>query len=88
MYSKEIKIVNPSGIHARPASQVCSKASQYESSIKFKRKGDEDFCDAKSIVHLLMFGFMQGEEVIIIAEGHDEEKAVEELAELIAMLDE
>ena len=88
MYSKKITIVNPTGLHARPASQVCSKAADYSSEIKLQRVGEEDLYDVKSIINLLVLGLSQGEEAILSAEGADEIAAVDELAELIASFDE
>ena len=83
MYSKEVTIVNPSGLHARPASDFVAKAEEYECDIMIARPG-EDEVDAKSIVMLLTLGLCQGEKAILSAEGDDAEKAVTELAEMIA----
>lgn len=90
MYSKEITIVNPTGIHARPASELVVKAGQYESKVTLRRLDDEDDEDynAKSIVMLLALGLSKGERALLSAEGPDEEKAVEEIAEFIQGLKE
>ena len=99
MYSKEIQIVNPTGIHARPASQVVAQAAKYESDITLKRLGvdadgkpfvdeEEDEYDAKSIISLLVLGLQKGEWALIAADGPDEQKAVDEMCELISSLDE
>lgn len=37
MYQKEVNIVNPTGIHARPASQFVAKAGTYSSKITIRR---------------------------------------------------
>lgn len=88
MYSKQIKIVNPTGIHARPASMLVAKASEFKASIKLKRIGEDDEYNIKSIMMLLALGLAEGEEAILFAEGPDEEEAVNKLAEFIESLTE
>ncbi|MDO5146209.1 MAG: HPr family phosphocarrier protein [Eubacteriales bacterium] len=88
MYSKEITICNPTGLHARPASMLVSNASKYESTITLKRVGTEDEYNVKSIVMLLACGLSQGEKAVLAAEGSDEEQAVTELAAFIENLSE
>lgn len=85
MYQKEVNIVNPTGIHARPASQLVAKAGTYASKITIRRADDEDDSEynVKSIIMLLALGLSKGERAILTAKGEDEEKAVEELAEFI-----
>lgn len=80
----DVTVVNPTGLHARPASDFVSKAKSYESKISIRRSGtDVPAKNAKSIVVVLAMGLAQGNSVELIAEGPDEEKAVTELAELI-----
>ncbi|MDD3404006.1 MAG: HPr family phosphocarrier protein [Hespellia sp.] len=88
MYSKEIIVSNPTGLHARPASSLVSKANSYESDITLQRVGEDDVYTVKSIIMLLALGLGQGEKAILAADGPDEEAAVNELAEFIAGLTE
>lgn len=88
MYSKEIVVCNPTGLHARPASLLVAKAGTYESKITLRRLDDDGEYNVKSIVMLLALGLAQGEKAILAADGADEEKAVNELAEFIAGLTE
>lgn len=83
MYSKEVTIVNPSGLHARPASDFVARAEEFECEITIGRPG-EDEVDAKSIVMLLTLGLCQGEKAVLTAEGSDAQAAVDALAELVA----
>lgn len=84
MFKMDVTVVNPTGLHARPASDFVSKAKSYESKISIRRSGtDVPAKNAKSIVVVLAMGLAQGNSVELIAEGPDEEKAVTELAELI-----
>ena len=81
MFSKNVTIVNPTGLHARPASQFVQTAGKYESSIFIVKDGNE--INAKSIMGVMAGGLSQGTEIEIKAEGADEQAAVEALAELI-----
>jgi phosphocarrier protein len=83
MYSKKISIDNPTGLHARPASDFVAVAAKYGSSITLKRVGEDEEYNAKSIVMLLALGLEQGEEAILTAEGDDEADAVEALVSLL-----
>ncbi|BDF33787.1 hypothetical protein CE91St62_18530 [Lachnospiraceae bacterium] len=84
MYKKTIKIVNPTGLHARPASDFVATAKKFTSKIKIKDlTADEKPVNAKSILTVLALGLAKGTEAEITAEGEDEEQAVESLAALI-----
>ena len=84
MYSKQIKIQNKTGLHARPASEFVSQAGKFKSKIELQRVGEEDKYNAKSIIMLMSLGLAQGERAILSAEGEDEKEAVDALAELVA----
>ena len=83
MRSKKIEIKNPTGLHARPASDFVAAAAKYRSGVTLKRVGEDEEYNAKSIVMLLALGLGQGEEAILTAEGDDEAEAVEALARLV-----
>jgi len=88
MYSKEITITNPTGIHARPASQLVARAGKFMSAITLCRPDDTSEYNVKSIMMLLALGLETGENAILSADGEDEKLAVEELAEFIRNLNE
>jgi phosphocarrier protein len=85
MLVNRITIMNPSGLHARPASLFVAKAKQFSSRITISSAGEENSVpvNAKSIVMLLTLGLSQGTVAEITAEGADEEAAIRELTELI-----
>lgn len=84
MYSKIVTIKNPSGLHARPASEFVSHAKDFQSRIIIRRKGETNFeGNAKSIIILLSLALGQGETVEIAAEGPDEQQAVDSLSTLV-----
>ena len=84
MYSKCVIMRNPSGLHARPASEFVAKAKGFQSKISVRRPGDDSFRgNAKSIIIMLSMGVGQGESIEILADGPDEQQAVESLTALV-----
>lgn len=81
-YSRAVTIVNPNGLHARPADKMVRMASQYKSRIEII-KGHERV-DGRSIISLLTLAAEQGTELVVQATGDDAQAAVDALAELIA----
>lgn len=84
MYRKEVIVRNPTGLHARPASEFVAKAKSFQSKISISRVGpNAKSGNAKSIIILLSLGLCQGETVEITADGLDEQQAVDALVELV-----
>lgn len=81
MIRRPITIINKLGLHARATAKLVATASEFESSVRISGKGRE--VDAKNIMQVMMLAASQGTEVEIIAEGSDEEQAVEAVADLI-----
>ncbi|MFN3412025.1 MAG: HPr family phosphocarrier protein [Exilispira sp.] len=82
MKEKSVIIKLDDGIHARPAAILVQKASSYpNTTIKIRRDNVE--IDAKSIMSIMMLALTYGSEITIIAEGLEEEIAVEEISNLI-----
>lgn len=74
MISKSVTISMPTGLEARPAAVLVQVASQYESSIYFQFDGKK--VNAKSIMGMMSLAIIEGEQVIVTADGRDEEDAV------------
>lgn len=84
MHSKKITIINPTGLHARPAAEFCQKAGEFRANIKIRKLGkDSKEGEAKSLLSIMATAIGQGDEVEIFAEGEDEMLAVETLVALI-----
>ena len=84
MYSETVAIVNPTGLHARPASEFVLEAKKFSSKVFIKPVGGAgDPINAKSMVRLLSIGVAKGAEVEISAEGEDEKQAVAALVALV-----
>lgn len=81
MVSREVQINNNIGLHARPATFFIQKANSFKSSIWVER--EERRVNAKSLLGVLSLGIVKGMTVKLIAEGSDENEAIEGLADLI-----
>lgn len=82
MYSKETVVNNQVGLHARPATFFIQKANEFKSSIWVER--EERKVNAKSLLGVLSLGIVKGTAIQLIADGSDEEEAVEALIKLIS----
>ena len=82
MISKEVVINNQVGLHARPATFFMQKANEFKSSIWVEK--EERRVNAKSLLGVLSLGIVKGTSVKLIADGADEEEAIETLSDLIA----
>ncbi len=84
MYSKSVTIHNPSGLHARPASEFAAAAAKFQSRVTIcKEEEGAREVNAKSIVMILSQGLVTGTAVRISANGEDEIKAVDALVAMI-----
>lgn len=78
---KLIKILNESGLHARPAALFVKTASQFDSEINIEFKGSS--LNAKSIMNILSLGLKKGDEMKLVVNGADENEAMKALVELV-----
>jgi len=80
MTEKIVKVVNRAGIHARPSALLVQTTKNFSSNIYIEKGTDR--INAKSIMGIITLGASYGTELRIIAEGDDEETAVETLVKL------
>jgi len=80
MTTRSVTILNRAGIHARPASLIVQTAQQFDSSIWIEKEDVK--INAKSIMNILTLGATYQTQLMLSAEGEDEEEAVEEMAQL------
>ncbi|ASW42900.1 MULTISPECIES: HPr family phosphocarrier protein [Eubacteriales] len=85
MVSKDVVVNNGTGLHARPATLLVKKASSFKSDVSIEYNGKK--ANVKSLIGVLSLGVTKGAKITIIANGDDEAKAVEEIATLIANLE-
>ena len=81
MYVKEVSVQNQVGLHARPATFFIQKANEYKSSIWVEK--EERRVNAKSLLGVLSLGIVGGTTIKIIADGSDEQSAVDGLVKLV-----
>ncbi|AMC00670.1 MULTISPECIES: phosphocarrier protein HPr [Aerococcus] len=79
MQKQEFNITAETGIHARPATLLVQSASKFNSDINLEYKGKS--VNLKSIMGVMSLGVGQGSDVVITAEGDDEEEAIQTIAE-------
>ena len=81
MITKKVKITNKLGFHARPANNFVKMAQTFKSKIEIVK--DTKRTDAKSILGLLGLGVQSGAEIELVADGEDEQDAVNKLIAFI-----
>ena len=81
MFVKEVTVQNQVGLHARPATFFIQKANEFKSSIWIEK--EERRVNAKSLLGILSLGIVGGTTIKIIADGTDEQTAVDSLIELV-----
>jgi phosphocarrier protein len=81
MFVKEVSVQNQVGLHARPATFFIQKANEYKSSVWVEK--EERRVNAKSLLGVLSLGIVGGTKIKIIADGADEQQAVEGLVKLV-----
>ena len=80
MSQKIIKVINPLGLHARPAAKIVECAGRFSSDIWLQYNGKE--IDAKSIMSVLMLAAPVDAELGLRIEGSDESLARDALEQL------
>lgn len=81
MFVKDVTVVNQVGLHARPATFFIQKANEYRATIWIEK--GERRVNAKSLLGVLSLGIIGGTPIRIIADGADEQQAVDGLVRLI-----
>lgn len=77
MKEKKVTIQVPEGLEVRPVAVLVQIASQFESSVYLET--EDKRVNAKSIMGMMTLGLNSGEEVLVTADGPDEEAAVKEV---------
>lgn len=84
MKSTQIIVLDPVGLHARPAALFVKLANKFASNISICNvSASGKWANAKSILSVLTCGVKQGDKIEVKAEGADESQAVEALEKLV-----
>jgi phosphotransferase system HPr (HPr) family protein len=81
MIKKSITLKNPSGLHARPATDFAKAAQSCESTIDINFEGKTK--NAKSAIAIMALGIKQGATFEVVISGADENEAYEKLDALV-----
>lgn len=81
MVNKVVKIINPSGLHLRPAGLLSQAAMKFKSDIIIEH--NEKKLVAKSVLNIMAAGIKSGDEIVLSADGEDEVEALDSLVSLI-----
>lgn len=76
-----VTVVDPVGLHARPATVAVNAASKFKSEIKISYKGKS--VNMKSIMGVMSLGIPTQSEIIISATGEDEDEALDAIVEVL-----
>lgn len=81
MVSRKVVVVNPSGLHLRPAGLLCKTAIDFKSKVSIRF--NDTLSNAKSVLGVLGACIKTGDEIEIVCEGEDEEEALRVVADAI-----
>jgi phosphocarrier protein len=79
---REAKIVNPLGMHARPAAEFVKLASRFKCAVEVRK--DELSVNGKSIMGVMMLAAECGSSMVIKTDGEDAQQAMDALLALVA----
>lgn len=81
MIQRELVIQNKLGLHARAAAKFVKCASQFRCDLQVGK--DAMTVNGKSIIGVLLLAAPQGSRILVIADGADEQDAIDALARLV-----
>ena len=81
MVSQKIRIINPTGLHLRPAGNLCKEAMKYKCKVTFNYGNNP--ANAKSVLSVLGACIKSGDEITLVCEGDDEKEALSALVAFI-----
>ena len=82
MISRTMQVQLTSGLEARPVALLVQVASQYDCSIYVE--ADNKKVNAKSIMGMMTLALAPGETVTVIANGADEENALQSIEQYLS----
>jgi phosphotransferase system HPr (HPr) family protein len=77
---RTVTVLNPEGLHMRPADKLVRAATTFQCQIELERAGQ--IADCRSMISLLTLGAMQGCELVLRANGPDADAAIETIGQL------
>jgi len=81
MVSKKVVVMNPTGLHLKPAAVFCKEAMKFRSTVTFTFGNAT--ANAKSVLSVLAACVKCGDEIEILCVGPDEEEALAALVSAV-----
>lgn len=81
---RSVTIVNPHGLHMRPAAAFAELASRFESSVTVCREQQQ--VDGKNLLELMLLAAEAGTELVLEVAGRDAPRAIDALAAQLAAM--
>ena len=81
MISQRVRVINPSGLHLRPAGELCREAMKYRSRIFLSFQDTQ--ANMKSVLSVLGDCVKCNDEILITCEGEDENEALSAIVKAI-----
>jgi phosphocarrier protein HPr len=79
---REAKVVNPLGMHARPAAELVKVASRFKAAVEVRK--DDVAVNAKSILGVMTLAAECGSSLVIKTDGDDAAEAMAAILALVA----
>jgi phosphocarrier protein HPr len=79
---REAKVVNPLGMHARPAAELVKVANRFKAAVEVRK--DAVAVNGKSILGVMTLAAECGSSLVIKTDGEDAEAAMDALLALVA----
>ncbi len=85
MIQRRVRISNELGLHARAAAKLVKLAVRFRCDVRLSRSGGaiESEADGKSILSIMLLAASRGTEILLSADGEDEDRALEAITALI-----
>ncbi|MCC6452562.1 MAG: HPr family phosphocarrier protein [Acidobacteria bacterium] len=83
MLEREIRIVNPLGLHARAAAKLVRLSRKFSSRILLEHRESNSTANAKSMLSILAIAAGIGSRLFLVVDGPDETEAIAAIEELI-----
>ena len=81
MVERKVTVVNPTGLHLRPAGLLCQTSMKFDSKVMIVYKEKE--INAKSVLNVMAAGIKCGTEITLVCDGEDEEEAMKTISQAI-----
>ncbi|MDD2394775.1 MAG: HPr family phosphocarrier protein [Sphaerochaeta sp.] len=80
MVTRELKVFNRAGIHARPAASIVKLANKYESELYLEKENMK--INGKSIMGIITLGATHQSTIVMTCDGPDEQQMADAIQSL------